>query len=273
MIALLKSDLYRTARSRWPWVVLALVALATLGSAVPTIWWPLEPGVVYDGLTGRDGALRLAGRGTSVELFTVVAPFVAAHLSTLDSDTGFDRTLLASLCGRAAYFTEKYLFTTIVSGALLFAYLAFSGLGVLVTMRPVANVEPLWQLAAWAGEAWIVGCAYALVVMLAGQLTRSRALAFSVAFLLITAAVEQGFFTFLLLVSNALGLDWGAALEAAFAWMPYVARAAVEGGAAELLATDATGVAPALRVLAVCVPLCLGAAALGALAGSRRDVG
>ena len=28
MIALLKSDLYRTLRSRWPWVVLVLVALA-----------------------------------------------------------------------------------------------------------------------------------------------------------------------------------------------------------------------------------------------------
>ena len=43
MIALLRSDLYRVARSRWPWVVLALVALATLGSAVLTIWWPLDP--------------------------------------------------------------------------------------------------------------------------------------------------------------------------------------------------------------------------------------
>ena len=63
MMALLKSDLYRTLHARWLWVVLALVALATLGSAVLTIWWPLEPDIVYDGLTGRAGALRLAGRG------------------------------------------------------------------------------------------------------------------------------------------------------------------------------------------------------------------
>ena len=46
MIALLKSDLYRVARSRWPWVVLALVALATQGSAVQTIMWAHQPRVV-----------------------------------------------------------------------------------------------------------------------------------------------------------------------------------------------------------------------------------
>lgn len=273
MIALLKSDLYRTARSRWPWVVLAIIAFAQLGSAVLTAWHPLPADLVYDGLTGPSGALRLGGCGSSVGIVALVAPFVAAHLSCADSDTGFDRTLLSSLAGRAAYFAEKYLLVVILSGGLLLAYLVLSGIGAFMTARPVTGVEPVWQLVAWAGASWLVSCAYALIVLLAGQLTRSRALAFSVAFLLITAAVEQGFFTFLLLVSNALVLDWGAALEAAFAWMPYVARAAVEGGAAELLATDATGVAPALRALAVCVPLCLGATALGALAGSRRDVG
>ena len=41
MIALLKSDLYRTARSRWPWVVLALVAFVAEGAALA--WWVLGP--------------------------------------------------------------------------------------------------------------------------------------------------------------------------------------------------------------------------------------
>ena len=51
MMALLRSDLHRILRSRWPWAVLGIVALATLGSAILTIWWPLESGVVYvDGL-------------------------------------------------------------------------------------------------------------------------------------------------------------------------------------------------------------------------------
>ena len=272
MMALLKSDLYRTARSRWPWVVLALVALATLGSAVLTIWWPLEPGIVYDGLTGRAGALRLAGRGTSIALVSTIAPFVAAHLSCVDSDAGFDRTLLASLRGRVANFAEKYLLTVILSGALLLAYLVFSGFGVLVTMRAVTNVEPLWQIAAWAGEGWLAACAYALVVVLAGQLTRSRAIAFIVAFLLLSGAVEQGFFSFLLLVSDAFGLEWGPVLEAALAWAPYVTTAAVGNGAADMLTVDATGVAPALRALAVCVPLCLASVVFGTLVNSRRDL-
>ena len=176
MIALLKSNLYRILRSRWPWAVLALVALVTLGSAVLTIWWPLEPGIVYDGLTGRAGALRLAGRGSSIVLVSTIAPFVAAHLSCADSDSGFERTLLSSLRGRVAYFAEKYLLTVLLSGAILIAYLAFSGLGVLVTMRAVTNVEPIWQVAAWAGEGWLATCAYALLVLLVGQLTRSRAI-------------------------------------------------------------------------------------------------
>ena len=272
LVSLLRSDLHRTVRSRWPWAVLALMALATLGSAVLTIWWPLDPGVVYDGLTGRSGALRLAGRGTSVELVAMLAPFLAAYLSTADSDTGFDRTLLSSLCGRVVYFVEKCLFVALLAGVVLLAYLAFSGVGALVTMRPVVNVEPLWQVMAWAGDAWLVGCAYALVALLVGQLTRSRALALSVAFLLLSSALEQGFFTFLLLVSDVLGLGWDSALEAAFAWMPYVSLASIEQGAAAMLAVDSTGVAPALRALVVCVPLCLGLTSIASVAGSRRDL-
>lgn len=272
MMALLKSDLYRTLRARWPWVVLALVALTTLGSAVLTIWWPLEPGVVYDGLTGRAGALRLAGRGSSIALVSTIAPFVAAHLSCADSDAGFDRTLLSSLRGRVAYFAEKYLLTVLVSGIILLAYLAFSGLGILVTMRAVTNVEPFWQIVVWAGEGWLAACVYALIVLLVGQLTRSRVIAFIVAFLLLSGAVEQGFFTFLLLVSNVFGLGWGPALEAALAWAPYVTTAAVGNGAADMLTVDATGFAPAARALIVGVPLCLACGTLGILAGTRRDV-
>ena len=272
MIALLKSDLYRILRSRWAWAVLVFIALATLGSAVLTIWWPLEPGIVYDGLTGRAGALRLAGRGSSILLVSTIAPFAAAHLSCADSDAGFDRTLLASLHGRVAYFAEKYLLAVLLSGTILLAYLVFSGLGVLVTLRPVENVEPFWQVAAWAGEGWLAACVYALIALLVGQLTRSRAIAFIVAFLLLSGAVEQGFFTFLLLVSNVFGLNWGPALEAALAWAPYVTTAAVGNGAVDMLAVDVTGFAPAVRALMVCAPICLACGGLGILVGARRDL-
>ena len=272
MIALLRSDLYRMARAHWPWFVLVIVALLTLGTAVSTLWWPLEPGIVYDGLTGRDGALRLAGRGSSIALVQMVAVYVAAYLSCEDSDAGYNRTLLSSLRGRVAYFAEKYLLVVIVTGFVLLAYLAFSGLGVLVTMRPVENVEPLWQVVAWALEGWLHACAYALVVLLVGQLTRVQAIAVIVAFLLLMAAFEQGFLTFLLFVGKAFGQDWEPALEATIAWMPYVTTAAVGNGAAGMLAVDATGVVPAVRALVVCVPLCLVCGAVGTLVGTRRDL-
>lgn len=271
-VNLLRADLWRCARSRWPWVVLALVALATLGTAVLTIWLPLEPGLVYDGITGRAGALRLDGRGCSIQLATMVAPFLAAYLSTADSDCGYDRTLHASLRGRVPYLVEKYVLVAVFSFAVLLAYLLFSGVGVLVTARPVANVEPLWQVAAWAGAAWLVGCAYALVTLLVGQLFRSRALAFVAALGLGSALAEQALFSGLLLVSDALGLGWEGAIEAALAWAPVSSLSVIIQGAEALLAVDAAGLSPAVHTLAVCVPLCLACAALGTLVGARRDV-
>ena len=62
------------------------------------------------------------------------------------------------------------------------------------------------------------------------------------------------------------------ALEAALAWMPYAVLVSVGNGAADMLAVDATGLSPAFRALAVCVPLCAVLAGAGTLATSRRDV-
>ena len=274
MTALLASDLYRAVRSRWLWVALGLVALVQVGTAVSVFWWPLDPTLVFDGLTGHAGALRLAGRGMSVEGVAIVAAFVAAHLSCADSCTGFDRTLLSSLRGRAGYFAEKYLFVALLTAAVLLAYLALSGIGVLVVGVPVRNVEPLWQVAAWVGCEWLVACAYALLVTLVGQLSRSRALAFVLALMLTTGLAEQVVYGFVVLLGGIFGLgpQLSPGLELAFGWAPYVTSRAVAHGAAELLAADATGVAPALRALAVCGPLVLLAIAAGTLVGSRRDL-
>lgn len=272
MTALLRSDLYRLSRARWPHVVLALIALATLGAAVSVRFWPLEPGLVFEGVTGETGALRLGGRGSSVGIVATIAPFVAAHLSCADSDAGFDRTLLASFRGRAAYLAEKYLLTILVTGTMLVAYLVLGALGALVSGVPVAGVEPLWQIVAWAGEAWLLSCAYALVALFVGQLGRSRAVAFVCAFLLAAAVIEQGLFGIALLVGKIVGLDLEAPLGIAMQWAPYVTLASVGNGAADMLAADATGFAPALRALAVCLPLCLALVAGGSLALSQRDV-
>lgn len=272
MTALLRSDLYRLSRARWPRVVLALIALATLGAAVFVRCWPLDPDLVFEGVTGRDGALRLCGRGSSVAIVATIAPFVAAHLSCADSDAGFDRTLLASLRGRAAYFAEKYLLTMLVTGAMLVAYLVLGALGVLVSGVPMTDVEPLWQIVAWAAEAWLLSCAYAFAALFAGQLSRNRAVAFVCAFLLAAAVIEQGLFGIALLAGKIVGLDLEAPLELAMQWAPYVTLASVGNGAASMLAADATGLAPALRAPAVCLPLCLALVAAGSLALSRRDV-
>ena len=65
---------------------------------------------------------------------------------------------------------------------------------------------------------------------------------------------------------------YASALEAAIAWMPYVTTAAVGNGAADMLAVDVTGFAPAVRALVVCVPLCLVCGGVGILVGTRRDL-
>lgn len=214
----------------------------------------------------------------SIELVAFVAAFAAAHLSCADSDSGFDRTLLSSLRGRAGYFAEKYLFVALLTAVVLLAYLAFGGIGVLVAGAlagtPVQNVEPLWQVAAWAGCGWLVACAYALLVTLVGQLSRSRALAYVVALMLVSGLAEQIVYGAVVLAGGIFGLgpQLSPGLELAFIWAPYVAERAVVGGAAELLAVDGTGVAPALRALAVCGPLVLLATLAGTLVGSRRDL-
>lgn len=272
MTRLLASDLYRLSRARWPRAVLVLIAVATLGCAVFVRLWPLGPGLVFEGVTGSAGALRLGGRGSSVALVATIAPFVAAHISCADSDGGFDRALLASLRGRVPYHVEKYLVVALATGTMLVAYLVLGALGALVSGVPVVSVEPPWQIAAWAGEAWVLSCAYALVVLLVGQLSRSRVIAFTFAFLLASAMIEQGLLGITLLAGKVVGLDWEAPLELASAWAPYVTLASVENGAADMLAADATGVAPAVRALVVCVPLCLALIAIGPLATARRDV-
>ena len=54
--------------------------------------------------------------------------------------------------------------------------------------------------------------------------------------------------------------------------MPYAVLVSVGNGAADMLAVDTTGLSPAFRALAVCVPLCAVLAGAGTLATSRRDV-
>lgn len=272
MIALLHSDTHRIARSRWFWVVLGAVALIELGSAALTLWWPLDPALAFDGLTGRSGALRLAGRGMSIQLVVVLAPFVAASLSCADSDSGFNRTLLASLRARASYFAEKFVLVALLTALLVVAYLVFAGLGVLVLGAPVHNMEPLWQVAAWTGCAGLIACVYAFITLLAGQLTRSRAFAFVLAFMLVIGFPEQLLMELLALIGHLLGPSLEAGLELAYVWFPSVSLNIVLNGAAGLFSPDVTGLAPVLRILLVCVPLGLALAALGSFIGSRRDL-
>lgn len=273
MASLLRADLHRALHSRWPWVALAVIAAPTLGSAVLTIWLPLSPGLVFDGLTGPAGALRLGGRGSGVELVLTVGALVAAHLSCEDVEGGFERTLLASLRGRAAVFSERCLFVALTTAAMLLAYLALGTLGSLLVGVPAAGVESAWEVAAWAGLTWLVGCAYALAALVVGHLTRRRALAYGMALILVSAALEQGILATLVLAADGvLGLGWAPALEAAATWMPYAAASSVAQGAQALLAVDAVGTTPAVRALVSCGAACVAAVAVDVLLASRRDV-
>ena len=57
-MALLRADAYRVVRSRWAWVILALMALLTFAPALLMRWTSMGP-VAFDSLTGS--ALSLGG--------------------------------------------------------------------------------------------------------------------------------------------------------------------------------------------------------------------
>lgn len=265
MIALLRSDAYRVVRSRWAWVILALVALLTFAPALLMRWTSMGP-VAFDSLTGS--ALSLGG----IEILSSV---MAAIVCSDRNDIGFGRSVLSSLSrrGRVAWFVEKCAFSVLLSAAMLVIALVLGLIAVPISGVPVLAPEPAWQVAAWFGCNWLVSSTYAVLTVLVAHLTRSEAVSMGFAVLASTGLLEGGVVVgidALCYLAGGSFLDFSAAVAP---WLPAQAVSAIGEGAGALLSADnAVRLAPAVRALVVCLPTIAATVTADALLVSRRDV-
>ena len=265
MIALLRSDAYRILRSRWIWVVLALVAFLTFAPALLMRWTNMGP-AVFDSLTGS--ALSLGG-------IEILAAIMAAIVCCDRVDIGFGRSVLSSLSrqGRMTWFAEKCVFSILLAAAALAVALALGLLAVPLSGVPVLDPEPVWQVAVWFCCNWLVSSMYAVLTVLVAHLTRSEAVSMGFAVLASTGLLEGGVVVgidALCYLAGGSFLDFSSAVAP---WLPAQVVGAIGEGAAALLSADnAVGLEPAVRALVVCTPAAAAAIAADALLVSRRDV-
>ena len=265
MMALLRSDAYRVARSRWLWVFAAAVTFLQLAPALLMRWTRMGP-EAFDNLTGS--ALSLGG----IEL---LAAAMAAIVCCDRTDLGFGRSVLSSLDARArrVWFAEKCVFSMILAAAtILFAF----GTGLLawvVSGVSVLAAEPAWQVAAWLGCTGLCCAPYVALTALVAHLTRSEAVTIGFAMLAAGGLLEGGLLVGVDLLCCLAGWEFLAVSGAVGPWLPAQIVGAVGDGVASALSADnAVGLAPAVRALMVCLPVTVAAVAADALLVSRRDV-
>ena len=249
MIALLRSDAYRVLRSRWIWVVAAIVAFLLLAPALMMRWTSMGP-IYYDDLTGS--ALAMNG-------IQMLAAVMASIVCCDRTDIGFTRSILSSLGERArkVWFAEKCVFSLALAAVLLaFTY-----------------PEPAWQVAAWLGCAWLCAAPYVVLTVLVAHLTRGEGVTIGFAVLASSGLLEGGLLIGIDFLYALLGGEFLTVTAAVGPWMPAEIASAVSAGVRTMLsAENAVLLAPAIRALIVCLPLTVATVAADALLVSRRDV-
>lgn len=264
-MALLRSDAYRVLRSRWIWVVVAIIMLLTLAPSLLMRWTYMGP-VSYDNLTGS----ALAMNGVQM-LAAVMASIVCCDRT----DVGFARSILSSLGERArmVWFAEKSVFSLALATALTVLAFAVGLLGLLVSGVPVTSPEPAWQVAAWLGCTWLCAAPYVVLTVLVAHLTRSEGVTMAFAVLGSGGLLEGGLLIGIDFLYSLAGGEFLAVTSAVGPWLPAEIASAVGAGAqATLSAENAVRLAPALRAIVVCLPLAVATVAADALLVSRRDV-
>lgn len=264
MIALLRSDAYRVLRSRWIWVVAAIVALLLLAPAVMMRSTGMGP-IRYDDLTGS--ALAMTG----VQLLAAALTSIVCCDRT---DIGFARSILSSLGGRARmlWFAEKSVLSLALAAVLIVFTFVVGLLGLPVSGVPVADPEPAWQAASWLGCTWLCAAPYVVLTVLVAHLTRSEGVTTAFAVLGAGGLLEGGLLIGIDFLRALLGGEFLAVTSAVGPWLPAEIASAVGAGARAMLSADnAVHLAPAVRALIVCLPLAVATVAADALLVSRRD--
>lgn len=263
-MALLRSDAYRVLRSRWIWVVAAVVVFLLLAPALMLRWLRVVP-VSYDDLTSS--ALTMRG-------IQILAAVMAGMVCCARSDIGFSRSILSSLGGRAriVWFAEKCVFSLLLAAALIVFVFVVGLLALPVSGASVREFEPAWQVAAWLGCTWLCAAPYVVLTVLVAHLTRSEGVTTVFAVLGAGGLLEGGLLIGVDFLYALLGGEFLTVTTAVGPWMPAEIASAVGAGARMMLsAENAAGLAPAVRALIVCLPLVVAGTAVDALLVSRRD--
>ena len=243
----------------------AIVAFLLLAPALMMRWTSMGP-IYYDDLTGS--ALAMNG-------IQMLAAVMAAIVCCDRTDIGFARSILSSLGERArmVWFAEKCVFSLALAAVLLAFTILVGLLGLLVSGVPVANPEPMWQVTAWTGCAWLCAAPYVVLTVLVAHLTRGEGVTIGFAVLASSGLLEGGLLIGVDFLYALLGGEFLTVTTTVGPWMPAEIASAIGDGAQTMLsAENAVGMAPALRSLVVCLPLTAVTVAADALLVSRRDV-
>lgn len=268
MLNLLRSDLYRTIRSPFFWVITAILIAVAIAAAALMSWISspefaqmvnsaiteedlaamapeeraevmadlesatseLEPlnGKVLDSLTSTWASMFLDGGLLGLMGSLFVVIFLLA-----DFKGGFVKNLPMGRTGRIAYYAERIVFIALVQAFFLLACTAATTLSYAAFGFSYEQADSAGGIALWLLLAWLVAVAYALIVACLSWAVRSEALS-TVAAVAVSTGMVGAFLTQALLYFGRVV----PMLAIVPQWLPVSAISDLRHGAAGLAALD-----------------------------------
>ena len=269
MFNLFRSDVYRTVRSPFFWVITAIAVVLMLGAAGMMSWISspqfthmIEASVGGESMQGLPAEQQAA---VQADLDASLAELESLHAKKLDSVTGmwagafldggflgllgslftalylladfkkgFVKNLPMDRRGRLRYYAEKVVFVAATQAFFLLVCAAASAASYALFGFTYEHADSAGGLAVWRLLAWLICTAYALLVACRCWAFRNEAVA-AVAAAAVSSGIVGAFVTQLLLYAGKAVPVLGAVPQ----WLPVSAFANLRPGAESLGATNA----------------------------------
>lgn len=193
MFALLKSDLYRTVRSRlfWGLIVLTAVMMLLIAGVMHWISSPEFNAMVNQAVLEQGEDLTLEERAeaeadlaeatalnercydTPTQLWGqtflnggflgIISSLFIALFLVADFKSGFIKNLILDRRGRYRYYGEKIIFIGLMQAVFLLVSALFTSLDFTALGFTATTDEPLGDIVLWLGLTWLILFAYALI--------------------------------------------------------------------------------------------------------------
>lgn len=195
MLSMLRSELYRIAKSRFSWGYAIMLTLMVLANPFALWLYQVWPAFAETGFVEMPDTplsqLQLVGVSiVSGGLLSMGFAIVMAALVVDDFKAGFVKNLLQARGGRVSYAVSLFIACLIfvaasVAFAMVVVLAAFAGIGY------QAAPSSLGDIAQWYAQSVLVIAAYASLTMLVAIVTRSEAVSVIAGVLLGGGAVES----------------------------------------------------------------------------------